>query len=74
MYIDKIVDERQFKKELTELKNDNIIIFEDGGYYIPNKKEELQEFIKKHNKQNYNMVKMINLAYEMLEEMEKNNG
>lgn len=69
MYIEKIFVETQFKKELSELKKDNIIIFENDGYYIPNKKEELENFIKKINKQNEEIKKVLNLANEMLEEM-----
>lgn len=69
MYIEKIFDETQFKKELSELKKENIIIFENDGYYIPNKKEELQDFINKIDKQNKEIIKVLNLANEMLKEM-----
>lgn len=69
MYIAKIFDENQFKKELSELKKENIIIFENDGYYIPNKKEELQNFINKIDKQNKEIIKVLNLANQMLEEM-----
>lgn len=69
MYIAKIFDETQFKKELSELKKDNIIIFENDGYYIPNKKEELQNFVNKVDKQNKEITKVLNLANEMLKEM-----
>lgn len=69
MYIAKIFDENQFKKELSELKKENIIIFENDGYYIPNKKEELQNFINKIDKQNKEITKILNLANQMLEEM-----
>lgn len=69
MYIAKIFDETQFKKELSELKKENIIIFENDGYYIPNKKEELQNFINKIDKQNKEITKILNLANQMLEEM-----
>lgn len=69
MYIAKIFDENQFKKELSELKKENIIIFENDGYYIPNKKEELQNFINKIDKQNKEITKVLNLANQMLEEM-----
>lgn len=69
MYISKIFNETQFKKELSELKKDNIIIFENDGYYIPNKKEELENFINKIDKQNKEIIKILNLANEMLEEM-----
>lgn len=75
MYIAKIFDENQFKKELSELKKENIIIFENDGYYIPNKKEELQNFINKIDKQNKEITKVLNLANQMLEEMgEEENG
>lgn len=70
MYIAKIFDETQFKKELSELKKENIIIFENDGYYIPNKKEELENFINKIDKQNKEITKVLNLANEMLKEME----
>lgn len=69
MYTAKIFDENQFKKELSELKKENIIIFENDGYYIPNKKEELQNFINKIDKQNKEITKVLNLANQMLEEM-----
>lgn len=69
MYIAKIFDETQFKRELSELKKENIIIFENDGYYIPNKKEELQNFINKIDKQNKEITKVLNLANEMLKEM-----
>lgn len=69
MYIAKIFDENQFKKELSELKKENIIIFENDGYYIPNKTEELQNFINKIDKQNKEITKVLNLANEMLKEM-----
>ena len=69
MYIAKIFDETQFKRELSELKKENIIIFENDGYYIPNKKEELQNFINKIDKQNKEITKVLNLANQMLEEM-----
>lgn len=69
MYKAKIFDENQFKKELSELKKENVIIFENDGYYIPNKKEELQNFINKIDKQNKEITKVLNLANEMLKEM-----
>lgn len=69
MYKAKIFNETQFKKELSELKKENIIIFENDGYYIPNKKEELQNFINKIDKQNKEITKVLNLANEMLKEM-----
>ena len=69
MYIAKIFDETQFKRELSELKKENIIIFENDGYYIPNKRQELEIFIDKIGKQNKEITKVLNLANQMLEEM-----
>ena len=69
MYKAKIFNETQFKKELTELKKENIIIFENDGYYIPNKRQELEIFIDKIGKQNKEITKVLNLANQMLEEM-----
>ena len=67
MYKAKIFNETQFKKE-------NIIIFENDGYYIPNKRQELEIFIDKIGKQNKEITKVLNLANQMLEEMEKSNN
>ena len=39
---------RQFRKELTRLRNKYIII-NDNGYYLPANKEEYEEFIRKQN-------------------------
>lgn len=69
MYKAKISNETQFKKELAELKKENIIIFENDGYYIPNKRQELEIFIDKIGKQNKEITKVLNLANQMLEEM-----
>lgn len=69
MYKAKIFNETQFKKELAELKKENIIIFENDGYYIPNKRQELESFIDKIGKQNKEITKVLNLANQMLEEM-----
>lgn len=71
MYKAKIFNEIQFKQELAGLKKDNIIIFEDDGYYIPNKRQELETFISKIDRQNREITKVLNLANKMLEEMEK---
>lgn len=71
MWKAKIFNETQFKKELMELKKENIIIFENDGYYIPNKRQELEIFIDKIGKQNKEITKVLNLAKQMLEEMEK---
>lgn len=71
MYIAKIFDKNQFKKELSELKKDYIIIFENDGYYIPNKEEELKNFITKIDRQNKEIENVLNLARKMLKGMEE---
>lgn len=69
MYKAKITDEMQFKKELAELREKYIIIF-DNGYYVPSSKEECLEFIQKLNGQVYDIAKTIDLAYKEMEELE----
>ncbi len=53
---------RQFRKELTRLRNKYIII-NDNGYYLPANKEEYEEFIRKQNERYYEIKKTIDLAY-----------
>ena len=57
---------RQFKKELAKLRNKYIII-NDKGYYLPENKEEYEEFIQKLNRQVYEIKKIIDLAYREME-------
>jgi len=67
MYKAKITDEKQFKKELAELKKQYIVIFDDG-YYLPSSKEEYMELINKMEEQGKNINKTIELAYKEMEE------
>ncbi len=67
MYKAKMTDINQFKKELAELRQQYIIIFDDG-YYLPSSKEEYIEFIKKIEEQRDNANKTIELAYKEMEE------
>ena len=53
---------RQFRKELDRLRNEYIII-NDNGYYLPANKEEYKEFIQKLNGQTHEINKIIDLAY-----------
>lgn len=69
MYKAKITNEKQFKKELAELKKQYIIIFDDG-YYLPSSKEEYMEFISKMKEQERNINRTIELAYKEMEELE----
>lgn len=61
MSILKINSINEFKKVIEELKQDNIILFEDG-YYRPDKKEEYEEVIEKCKLKTDNMKKIIKLA------------
>lgn len=45
MFMADITNKEDFKKELKEVKRENIIIFDDG-YYIP-EGEEVEDFINK---------------------------
>lgn len=58
MYKLKIFDVKKFKKELAELKENHIILFESDGYYRPSSPEEYDEFIEKQ-KENLNATKRI---------------
>ena len=53
---------RQFRKELARLRNEYIII-NDNGYYLPASKEEYEEFIQKQNERYIEIKKTIDLAY-----------
>lgn len=68
MFSAKINDENEFKRKLTELRKKEIVIF-DAGYFIPNKKEELLEFIKDCNAVNIETNKIIELAYNKMNEL-----
>lgn len=68
MYKAKITNEKQFKKELAELKKQYIIIFDDG-YYLPSSKEEYMEFINKMKEQERNINRTIELAYKEMGEI-----
>ena len=67
MYKAKITNTEVFKKELAKLRDEYIIIFDDG-YYLPASKEEYLEFIEKLNGQAYDITKTIDLAYKKMEE------
>lgn len=68
MYKAKIKDIRQFRKEITQLREQYTIIFDDG-YYFPSSREEYMEFINKMEEQRDNVNKTIKLAYKEMEEM-----
>ena len=58
----KITNVRAFRKELAKLK-DQYIIINDNGYYLPTNKEEYEEFIEKQNERYCEIKKTIDLAY-----------
>lgn len=64
----KIFDVNQFKKKLTNLREQYIIVFDDG-YYLPSSKEEYEEFINKMKEQAKDVGKIIELAYQEMEEL-----
>lgn len=67
MYESKIFDTECFKREMRQLKNEYIIIFDDG-YYLPSSKEEYTEFINKMTKKKEEIIQKIELAYKEMEE------
>ena len=61
---------RQFRKELSILRNKYIIINENG-YYLPTNKKEYEEFIEKQNERYSEIKKTIDLAYKEMEKYVK---
>lgn len=70
MYKAKIFNVAEFKEQLANLRENYIIIFDDG-YYVPSSKEEYLDFIKKMNSQIFEISNKIEMAYKEMEE--KNN-
>lgn len=67
MYKLKIFNVNQFKKELAELKEKYIILFENDGYYRPNKAEEYLMIITKQKEIIDNANKIIEIAKKEME-------
>lgn len=55
------LDRDSFKKELSKIKETQIILFEEG-YYKPNTEEEYDAFIKKCNTEIKNIQHLVELA------------
>lgn len=66
MYEAKIMDVRNFRNEMEQLKSKYSIIFEDG-YYLPSSKEEYEEFIDKLKNRKNKLDEKIKLAYKEME-------
>lgn len=67
MYKLKIFDVKVFKKELSKLKENYIILFENDGYYRPSSQQEYMDFIEKQKETVNAIKKTIKIA-----EMEMN--
>ncbi len=61
MYKLKILDIKEFKKELAKLKEEYIILFESDGYYRPNTEKEYLDFICKQ----IDTIKALNKTIEI---------
>lgn len=66
MYEAKITDDKEFRRQMAELQNKYIIIWE-YGYYLPSTKEEYMEVIKKLEQQKEEKNRIIKLAYREME-------
>lgn len=66
MYEAKIMNVKDFEKELENIRNNYIIMFEDG-YYLPSSKEEYKEFIYKLKNRKNKLDEKIKLAYKEME-------
>lgn len=60
----------KFRRELAELRKTELIIC-DNGYYIPNKIEEVQEFLEKCNAKNNEVNTLIEMANKKINELEE---
>ena len=61
---------RQFRKELAKLRN-NYIIINDNGFYLPANKEEYEEFIEKQNERYIEIKKTIDLVYKEMKKFDE---
>lgn len=68
MYKAKISNEDKFKDELAELKQNYIILFDDG-YYRPNTKEDYENFIEKCCIRKNETQNLIEMAKKEMEEL-----
>ena len=66
MKIAHISSEDAFRKELAELKEKYIILF-DEGYYRPSTRQEYEDFINKCNEKRTEMYELIVLAKREME-------
>ena len=66
----KITNVRAFRKELAKLK-DQYIIINDNGYYLPANKKEYEEFIEKQNERYFEIRKTIDLAYKEMKMLDE---
>lgn len=64
----KLNNVEELKKQLAELKQEYIILY-DEGYYRPNTKEDYEKFIEKCNEQVNNSEKLIKLAKTEMEKL-----
>lgn len=66
----KIIDENVFKKQLSELRKKELIIC-DNGYFMPNKKEEVEEFLEKCRVRGAEVDTLMDMAYKKIDELEE---
>lgn len=57
-----IFDVKIFKKEISKLKEENIILFEEDGYFRPNTEEDYNNFIEKEKEIIKSVEKTIKIA------------
>lgn len=73
MLIANIKDEEIFKKELSELKKNYIVLFDDG-YYRPSTEQDYREFMDKCNEKRTEMYELIVLAKKEMEGLNNDNA
>lgn len=63
------IDEQTFTDEIRKIREDSILLFNDGGYYLPSSKTEYEEFIKKQESYLKAVENVIEMAKKEMEEM-----
>lgn len=65
-----IKNENKLKDELNKLRKEELVIF-DNGYFIPNKKEEVEEFLEKCRVRGAEVNTLMDMAYKKMDELEE---
>lgn len=60
----------EFENKISEIRKEEIVLF-DNGYFIPNKKEEVEEFLEKCRVRGAEVNTLMDMAYKKIDELEE---